>query len=336
MPGEHHAEFQRAWPDISTRVGAMLRRRGLTRDEVDDVLQETALRLLRAWDRLDPARPAVPFAAAVALNVVRAGSRDRPPVDALGDLPESPAPDDVADAATARIELERVLGAVRKLSPGRRSALLEEIGGSPADGDRSVAAKKMLRMRARADLRRMLAGAWIVPGRAVDVARQAWRSLQRGALPSSPGSIDLGVVAATVVGGAVALAGSFGDLGPGNAAGPTPVVVSPERADTTTLVVQDAGGRGRDARSARLPVRSAAGALPGEAADTRTPAGAGHPTPPPPPGGRQRPSSPPSAPPAPTPPPEPSGAPPPPANPSPPSHPPSPPPNPSPPPRPRP
>lgn len=184
-PDSSH-EFEACWPVVARELEAILSRRGIDRYTREDLVQETALRLLQRWHDLDKDRPLVPLAATIALNLLRDGfRRAKHEVRSECDLTEaieveaSHSYGDVEREGLARLEFTRVAKAMRSLSPLHREVLLASVAdpepeASPAECSapllrsiqtaahrpssvgqgRSSAATKMLRMRAR---RRLLA-----------------------------------------------------------------------------------------------------------------------------------------------------------------------------------
>jgi DNA-directed RNA polymerase specialized sigma24 family protein len=149
-----------------------LRGRRLNREEREDVVQETGLRLFCKWDEVDPARPLEPLALTIAFNLLRdearaAARREARPLPFTEMSVHS-----VEEEALARLELSHLAGALRGLTSMQRDALLAEIGDG-LDSNRASAASKMLRLRARRNLRNAL-------GRASSLAPLTWRWL-RGA-----------------------------------------------------------------------------------------------------------------------------------------------------------
>ena len=146
--------FEDEWPDVARTIDRMLRGRRLAREEREDIVQETGLRLFTRWSEIDPERSVVPLAATIAMNLLRDEARATARREArplpFGEL----SPRGVEDEALARLELSRVASALQKLTPAQRDALLAEVGG-PGDA-RGAAALKMLRMRARRSLRHAL------------------------------------------------------------------------------------------------------------------------------------------------------------------------------------
>lgn len=153
MTPKMRQDFEARWPALARRVDLVLRRKGLDEPTRDDITQETAVRLIQMWDRVDVERAQV-LAVTIALNVMRDDARRKRP-DLVDQVPEIECTSDVERAGLARLELGRVRAAMSHLSAAQRSALLREVGDAPAapgTGD----ADKMLRMRARKKLRAAL------------------------------------------------------------------------------------------------------------------------------------------------------------------------------------
>jgi DNA-directed RNA polymerase specialized sigma24 family protein len=149
--------FATEWPAAARRIGWTLARQGVRPCDRDDILQETALRLYRAWATVDAERGVEPFARTIALNVLRDSVR-RPvhSAEVLGDVPEQADSGDVVERTTlARIELGRVRRALTLLRPAEQRLLSEavaaEVAGEAADVV-APAALRMARMRARRQL----------------------------------------------------------------------------------------------------------------------------------------------------------------------------------------
>lgn len=144
--------FESAWTEIAPRLAAILRRRGAPPDIVDDVVQETAIKLLTAWDRVDPERPLWPFARTIAINsltdrIRRDGAR---PIEDIADEAMSY---DLEEHVLARSRLRSVGSAMSNLRPADRDLLIAEVT-APVRGASSQL--KMARLRARRKLERAL------------------------------------------------------------------------------------------------------------------------------------------------------------------------------------
>ena len=152
MTPEKRRDFERQWPALARRVEGMLIRKGVPACRRDDIMQETALRLIRVWDDVDPLKSVPALAATIALNLVRDESRRRTAHDDLNELSEVSEPGYVEAAGLARVELSRVRSAMAQLSPAQRDSLLAEIGDGNPSRIHHPNAEKMLRLRARKKL----------------------------------------------------------------------------------------------------------------------------------------------------------------------------------------
>ena len=154
MSPDAKRQFEAQWPLLERRAKAFLARKRIPACDQEDLLQETAVRLLGMWDSIDQSRALWPLTSTIVLNLIRDRSRCAPRHDVVALLPEVESPQDVERTGLARIELDRVRRAMRHLSTTHRSVLMQEIHWS----DQSVAtpAEKMLRMRARRKLRSIL------------------------------------------------------------------------------------------------------------------------------------------------------------------------------------
>lgn len=168
--------FEEWWAELADAVRAWLLRRRVPPHLVDDIVQETGLRLFKMWDEIDAMRSPRGLAFTIASNLLwdernRGSSREIP-----GDIPEQSC-EDVERAGIARLELARVRRAMGRLNPQQRSVLLAEIGDVEAPIG-SPAAVKMMRMRARRRLTAILesvpAGAFVF----LRSPRQLWRAFR--------------------------------------------------------------------------------------------------------------------------------------------------------------
>jgi hypothetical protein len=127
----------------------MLLQRGVPRDVAEDVVQETAIRLLNNWHLLDNSLPTWPFVRRIALNCLVDRHRSER-FETFETLPERAGLHDGEEQGLARFRLTEVWNAMARLSYKERSILLAEVGivgkhpNSPA--------AKMARHRARQKL----------------------------------------------------------------------------------------------------------------------------------------------------------------------------------------
>lgn len=147
--------FENAWPQLGRSLHAALVRRGVSHWLADDIVQETGMRLLKHWDRIDPDRSVWGLTLTIAQNVLRdeVRSQARRPTQEL-DL-DLPGANNLEEEVLARVELDRVRRGLDELTSSQRSVLLTEVGGAE-DTTSSPAAIKMMRMRARRRLRTVL------------------------------------------------------------------------------------------------------------------------------------------------------------------------------------
>ena len=146
--------FEDEWPPLAARLAAFLSHKGVAPCNIDDVVQETAVRLWSIRDRFDPRRPLWPLVVTIALNLLRDEAR-RSGRELCGVIPEISSEDDVERSALARVQLRQVEESLAQLTPQRRNALLAELGYQRTWGPQ-VRANKMVRMRARRALRELL------------------------------------------------------------------------------------------------------------------------------------------------------------------------------------
>lgn len=191
---DHEHRFEDVWPGLEKQLRETLARRRVSREASEDILQETALRLLRNWSRVRP-DSVWAFALTVSLNIVRDEARKRERRDRIV-LPSAADPDPEHEAMV-RLELDRVRAALSSMNHRQREILLSEIGEG-ALAEASTPALKMARMRARRRLRALINGA---SGYVTLGATRARKSLQGAdlAIANSAGSFVGRLAAAAVV-----------------------------------------------------------------------------------------------------------------------------------------
>lgn len=195
-PSSGTVSFDAAWPDLAERLRRSLTARGVPAQDRDDVVQETALRVYRVWDSLDPTRPRWPFVITVGVNIWRDIVRSRTGRIA-SEHPsawiEVTAEHDVERDVLARQELRQVGVAMQSMAPEQRRLLLatEEF----ADTLRPLLpAERVARMRARRQLARAVGRAsaavallWIRrPGRASGAVATAYAGAMAAAILTAP------------------------------------------------------------------------------------------------------------------------------------------------------
>ncbi|MDQ4065013.1 MAG: hypothetical protein M3161_03090 [Actinomycetota bacterium] len=165
--------FEEEWPELARRLACALRRRNVAPWLVDDIVQETGLRLYRMWHDVDPERSVWGLVLTIAKNLLWDEMHRRSARELLIEVPERPNDHDVERAGIARLELWRVSRALDQLSPAHRSVLLAEVDGEARRAEVSRAATKMMRMRARRRLSALLENA-SASCLAVGVATRRW------------------------------------------------------------------------------------------------------------------------------------------------------------------
>lgn len=147
--------FADTWPAMTDRLRRTLAARGVPTQDRDDVIQETGLRVYRAWSDIDPARPLWPYVVTVALNVWRDLLRERAGRRTSDWSVEVELRDDhdVERAVLARHELASVTAAMRVLPAEQRRLLLatEELNDVVRP---LLPAERVARMRVRRQLAR--------------------------------------------------------------------------------------------------------------------------------------------------------------------------------------
>ena len=136
---ERRRDLTDVWPAVAPRLHRMLRRRGVDAATAEDVVQETALRVLRTGVAFTGADDLFRWASVVgwrlAVDTRRRESRSDP-----GPVPDRPSPVNVALAVEQRTALEAVGRGLRSLSDSDRSAILGPVGdsGPPLTRQQSV------------------------------------------------------------------------------------------------------------------------------------------------------------------------------------------------------
>src|SRR5687768_5809898 len=97
-------DFESEWNDLQCRLRRFLFRKKVPSSRHDDIIQETALRLLLMWGQVDRTRSPWPLTVTIATNLLRDEGRIRPVREvAGGDLPERAAKVDVERSGLARV-----------------------------------------------------------------------------------------------------------------------------------------------------------------------------------------------------------------------------------------
>ncbi len=155
MTPQARRAFELEWPKLDARLRRVLGRKGVPREEWDDLVQETGARLYSMWERVDPDRPTLPLAVTIMTNLLCDRARRSVLREVSGEVPERESLQDVERESFLRLDLANVHRALAALSVAQRRALLDEMLGIEAIASRRDA-DKMLRMRARRKLTAMV------------------------------------------------------------------------------------------------------------------------------------------------------------------------------------
>ena len=228
--------FEQAWPELARGLERVLRSRGVSSWLVDDIVQETGLRLFKRWDSVDPELSPWGLTLTIAKNLLWDTTHRQASREMLVDVPERAAAHDVEDAGIARLELWRVARAMGRMNPRYRSVLLAEVGGEEPLGA-SAAAMKMTRMRARKRLNAILEGASASCLTAMGTMRR-WafdvQQLVRRTMPVLEGSAS--VTVAALVGAVVVMVPGTAITSPRQEATP----VSRDKSFTEQVLLREA------------------------------------------------------------------------------------------------
>lgn len=145
------------WPEVADRMRSMLRRRGVRHHDIDEIVQETAARVISTRVSYDDADDLFRWAAVVggrlAIDLRRKGAR------ISGDeLPDRADTVDVAMAAEHRVVLGAVRNRVQELSARDQEALLSTFSDTAESTRRESVRVAVARHRARTRLRVLLDG----------------------------------------------------------------------------------------------------------------------------------------------------------------------------------
>ena len=155
MTNDHEREFERQWPALSARVNALLRRKKISPWLAEDLTQETGLRLIRMWPKIDKTQPIWPLVATITLNLMRDEMRRSGSHELTCSVPDAPSLENVERRGMARLELRAVGGALSQMADTQRHVLLAEVSEEPSDAP-DPSATRMLRMRARRKLQSLM------------------------------------------------------------------------------------------------------------------------------------------------------------------------------------
>lgn len=155
MTNDHEREFEQQWPALAARVNALLRRKKISPWLAEDITQETGLRLIKMWPRIDKTQPVWPLVATITLNLMRDEMRREGSHELTYAVPDVPSLENVERRGMARLELRAVGGALSQMADTQRHVLLAEVSEDTSDAP-DPSATRMLRMRARRKLQSLM------------------------------------------------------------------------------------------------------------------------------------------------------------------------------------
>ena len=71
MTSDQERQFEHMWHALSLRLHHLLSRKKVSPWLIEDLIQETGLRLIRMWPKIDQAKPMWPLTTPIALNLLR-------------------------------------------------------------------------------------------------------------------------------------------------------------------------------------------------------------------------------------------------------------------------
>lgn len=135
-------DFETQWPEIEAQLNRYLLKRGASREVVDEVVQDTAVRLLGCWERIDHGRPLGPLANKIAWNLLIDHHR-RVPAFPVAAIPDQCSMYDIEEHRVVRSHLKAAAEGLRQLKERDRAVLLAEVGVG------HITTNRMARLRAR-------------------------------------------------------------------------------------------------------------------------------------------------------------------------------------------
>jgi DNA-directed RNA polymerase specialized sigma24 family protein len=195
--------FATRWPALIPELRRALAKAGAPAAERNDLVQETAVRLLGMWERIAWDRPIGALAHRIALNAWRDQWRHRGAREVVGPVPEQQAAGDTERSALARVEIGEVARALADLPANtanvlRLAAAESEIAPVGAAVGAASPALRMARTRAR----RALAVTMRIASAVAAVVAFSWRTLGRSARTSTASLGVLATAAFVLAGGA--------------------------------------------------------------------------------------------------------------------------------------
>lgn len=155
MTSDQKRDFEHQWPALAIRVNRLMRRKKISPWLAEDLTQETGLRLIRMWPKIDQAQPLWPLVTTIALNLMRDEMRRDGSRELMCAVPDAPSTENVERRGLARLELRAVGGAMSQMAEAQRQVLIAEVADPLAEAP-DASATRMLRMRARRKLQGLL------------------------------------------------------------------------------------------------------------------------------------------------------------------------------------
>jgi hypothetical protein len=155
MTSDQQRQFEAQWPALAIRLQRLLARKKVSPWLIEDLVQETGLRLIKMWPRVDQTRPVWPLTATIGLNLLRDELRRGSSSELTQLVPEGASEECVEDRGLARLELRAVGGALSQMPERQRQAILADISGE-TDGAPVATGVRMMRMRARRKLQHLV------------------------------------------------------------------------------------------------------------------------------------------------------------------------------------
>lgn len=256
MTSDQERDFEHQWPALAVRVNRLLRRKRISAWLAEDLTQETGLRLVRMWPKIDQTQPLWPLAATIALNLMRDEMRREASHELTYDVPDGPSKENVEQRGMARLELRAVGGALAQMTEPHRHALLDEVSSARTVSPEPTAVR-MLRMRARRKLQNILDHASLLGIAFADQLRRVMRETEVAISKMLPSHVENASAAAISLLAALSLGIALVPDTPGEAgetpAGSRPHAVSDNEASTA------GAGNGAARRDSRDASRSRAG-----------------------------------------------------------------------------
>lgn len=186
------------WPGVVAMLRRVLRHKGVSHHDIDDLTQETAARAVSKGLPFEDEDHLARWSVVTAKNLMIAAHRDSAHL-APADLPDPVSADDVERTVIARETLEAVATAWSGLSLPDRNALASGIAIVSKEPNRIA----VRRHRARQRLHAMITSVWLV---VLELMRRATRAIQQ------PGPTVASVMPATLA--VLFVLGGVGSSGP--------------------------------------------------------------------------------------------------------------------------